>query len=153
MVEAFLANAPDEMPAPRILTILRHYYGLVDAATNDSGMAKLADGRDAALKNYAAPQGKGGGMGTGGGGGGGGVPSRAGGAAAADYYGHGGVGGARIGTHGAAVGAGSGSASPVKRAVHSSHQVLPRPVSGGGGGGGGGGGFEVKWHRGREGVV
>jgi hypothetical protein len=70
MVEAFLANAPDEMPAPRILTILRHYYGLVDAATNDSGMAKLADGRDAALQRYAAPQGRGGG-------GGGRGPSRA----------------------------------------------------------------------------
>ena len=46
MVEAFLANAPDEMPPPRLLTILRHYYGLYDAATTESAAAdKLMDGR------------------------------------------------------------------------------------------------------------
>ena len=135
MVEAFLANAPDEMPEPRILTILRHYYGLVDAATNDSEMAKLADGRDAAMKfNYAslgAPSG-------GGGGGGGGGPSRVG-AAAADYYGYGrgGAGAARVASGGGGGGGAAGSGnntSPSKRPeVRASHQVLPRPASGGGG--------------------
>jgi hypothetical protein len=83
-VEAFLADAPDEMPPPRILTVLRYYYGLDDTATSASGMVKVADERDAALVDFDP---RGGGEES---------PSRAG-AAAADAYGHdhGGHGGAR----------------------------------------------------------
>lgn len=112
MVEAFLANAPDEMPAPRLITILRHYYGLVDAATNDSTEAKLSLGRDDALIA------------------GGSVPSRAGGGYGIrrdDSVGDGPItGGAAVGAAGANL---SSAGPPPSNMLRSSQQLPPRPVS------------------------